>query len=119
MVKLKAGQPPRSALPFSFAALLRVLAAVQVIPDMMGDLKISVAWINELSRRYGPEIPSVENQAKQLATRIAMGELTPTDPQRLRGDVAPLSGGVPAPNGVMDTADLLLIQRKVLGLAAF
>jgi glucose/mannose-6-phosphate isomerase len=71
LVKLKAGQPPRSALPFSFAALLRVLAEVQVIPDMLDALKVSVAWINELSRRYGPESPSGENQAKQLAIKIA------------------------------------------------
>jgi hypothetical protein len=54
-----------------------------------------------------------------LATRIATGELMPTEPQRQRGDVAPLVGGVPAPNGVMDTGDLLLIQRKALGLAVF
>lgn len=70
LVKLKAGQPPRSALPFSFAALLRVLAADQVIPEMMDALETSTVWINELSRRFGPEVPSVENQAKQLAIKI-------------------------------------------------
>ena len=39
--------------------------------------------------------------------------------RRIWNQVAPLVGGVPAPNGIMDTADLLLIQRKALGLATF
>jgi subtilisin family serine protease len=54
-----------------------------------------------------------------LATRIVTGSLTSTASQLLHGDVAPLVGGVPAPNGVMNAGDLLLIQRKVLGMASF
>ncbi len=70
LVKLKAGQPPRSALPFSFAALLRVLAAAQLLPDMMDPLEASVDWINHLSRVYGPETRTRDNQAKKLALKI-------------------------------------------------
>jgi len=51
-IKLKAGQPPRSALPFSFAALLRALSAAQLLPDMMDALEASVDWVKHLSRIY-------------------------------------------------------------------
>jgi len=54
-----------------------------------------------------------------LATRIVSGDLTPTASQLLHGDVAPLAGGVPAPDGVMNAGDLLLIQRKALGIVSF
>lgn len=49
-----------------------------------------------------------------LARRIVLGLLIPTDVQMLHGDVAPLVGGKPRPNGVMDAGDLLLIQREAL-----
>jgi hypothetical protein len=49
-----------------------------------------------------------------LAYRIAVNELTPTTNQVLRGDIAPLSGGVSMPDGVINAADLLVIQQLVL-----
>ena len=54
-----------------------------------------------------------------LATRIVTGDLIPTASQLLHGDVAPLIGGVPALDGVMTAGDLLLIQRKALGMVSF
>jgi len=54
-----------------------------------------------------------------LATQMALGLKTPTADEMLRGDVAPLVAGVPTPNGVFDTGDLMLIQRKVFGLVSF
>lgn len=52
-----------------------------------------------------------------LGQRIVQGLLPPaTGNQLQRGDVAPLVNSVPTPNGVFDTADLLIIQRKALGL---
>lgn len=50
-----------------------------------------------------------------LASRIALGLLIPTETQTVRSDVAPLNFGIPAPNGVIDAADILIITRKVLG----
>jgi len=47
--------------------------------------------------------------------KIIFGEITPTAEQLQHGDVAPLIGGVPSPNGVFNFADVLLIERKVLG----
>ncbi|HUV14031.1 MAG TPA: bifunctional phosphoglucose/phosphomannose isomerase [Acidobacteriota bacterium] len=69
-VKLKAGQPPRSALPFSFAALLRVLSAAQLLPEMMDALEASVDWIKHLSRIFGPDTQTPDNLAKKLALKI-------------------------------------------------
>lgn len=54
-----------------------------------------------------------------LAQRILTGQLTPTVDQLRRGDVAPLIGGVPSPDGVFGVADVLVIQRKALGLITY
>lgn len=54
-----------------------------------------------------------------LAQQIIMGQLTPTAPQLQRGDVAPLIGGVPAPDGVFNLGDVMVIQRKAAGLVNF
>jgi hypothetical protein len=53
-----------------------------------------------------------------IAMRIIKGDLQP-DSYLGRGDVAPLSGGTPAPNGVFDLGDVVVIQRKALGLIDF
>ena len=54
-----------------------------------------------------------------LAQRIVTGDYIPTAAEFVRGDVAPLSGGVPFPNGELNAGDVLLIQRKALGLINF
>ncbi|RKZ61963.1 MAG: hypothetical protein DRQ44_11395 [Gammaproteobacteria bacterium] len=54
-----------------------------------------------------------------LATQIALGMKTPSPDELLRGDVGPLTSGVPDPDGEINTADLVLIQRKVFGLVNF
>jgi len=48
-----------------------------------------------------------------------LGLKTPTADEMLHGDVGPLIAGVPAPDGVFNAGDLLLIQRKVLGVVSF
>lgn len=50
------------------------------------------------------------------ALRIAAGIDTPTAPELSRGDVAPLVGGVPQPDGKIDIADVLVILKKAVGL---
>ncbi len=54
-----------------------------------------------------------------LATQISLGLKTPTTNELLHGDVAPLNSGIPDPDGIINLADLLLIQRKALGLSSF
>jgi hypothetical protein len=48
------------------------------------------------------------------ACRILLGKVIPDTHEILRGDIAPLVDGSPAPDGGFDTGDLLVIQRVVL-----
>jgi hypothetical protein len=54
-----------------------------------------------------------------LGYQMAMGLLTPYANQLVHGDVAPLIAGTPSPDGEINLADVLLIQRKLLGLVSF
>ena len=54
-----------------------------------------------------------------LAERILLGKITPTQDQLDHGDVAPLVGGVPMPDNQFNLGDVLVIQRKALGLVNF
>lgn len=51
-----------------------------------------------------------------LAQKIVLGQLVPDAGQLQRGDVAPLIGSVPVPDGQFNVGDLIVIQRKVFGL---
>jgi len=50
-----------------------------------------------------------------IGLRIIQGQITPTTVQLSHGDVAPLAGGAPAPDGQFNLGDLLVIQRAALG----
>ena len=54
-----------------------------------------------------------------IAFRIASGLMTASIEQMDHGDVAPLVNGSPAPDGVINAADVLVIQRKALGVINF
>jgi len=54
-----------------------------------------------------------------IGLRIIIGQLSLTPLLQSHGDVAPLSNGLPAPDGQFTLGDLIVIQRKVLGLIAF
>ena len=54
-----------------------------------------------------------------IATRIVTGIDSATQVQQQHMDVAPLVDGVPMSDGLLNAADLLLIQRKALGLVNF
>jgi len=53
------------------------------------------------------------------ALRIAVGIVTATAADMVRGDVAPLVNGVPNPDGRIDVSDALLILKKAVGLVSF
>jgi len=53
-----------------------------------------------------------------LATQFALDIHMPTADQFMRADVAPKVDGIPAPDGEINAADMLLIQSYSLGLAA-
>lgn len=54
-----------------------------------------------------------------LGFRILSGDLEADTNQLLRGDVAPLVGGVPAPDGQFNAADVSLIMGKASGEVSF
>ncbi len=62
---------------------------------------------------------SVGVEDAQLAMQMAVGKTKPDATQLLRGDLAPLVGGVPQPDGVIDTGDVLLILGIVTGITRF
>jgi len=49
-----------------------------------------------------------------LASRFVLGTLLPDSGQLLRGDVAPVVNNVSVPDGTIDAADLLIVQRWTL-----
>jgi hypothetical protein len=53
------------------------------------------------------------------ALKIAVGLVTPLASDFAHGDIAPLNNGYPTQDGKIDTADALLILRKVVGLATW
>jgi len=53
------------------------------------------------------------------ALYIAVGVITPTLDDMIRGDVAPMVNGLPAPDGRIGVDDALLILKKVAGLVNF
>ena len=54
-----------------------------------------------------------------LGYKVLINLATLTSTQLDHGDVAPLVGGIPAPDGFFTLGDLLVIQRKVLGVISF
>lgn len=54
-----------------------------------------------------------------LANQIIINAKPPSAVQFYALDVAPLINGLPNPDGNINTADLLLLQRKILGLVSF
>lgn len=55
----------------------------------------------------------------QLAMQMGVGMKIPDAAQRQRGDLAPMVGGIPQPDGVIDTGDALLILGIVTGMVRF
>lgn len=51
--------------------------------------------------------------------KIAIGLITPSAEEVVRGDVAPLVNGVPRPDGVIDISDALLTLRRSIGLVTW
>lgn len=95
--------------------------------DGAGDGAEIAAGTNPLDSTSFPAAPdgdlnddgSVDVRDVLLGYRVLMGELTLTPFQYARGDVAPLVNGIATPDGEFDLGDVLVIQRKALGLVTF
>ncbi len=64
------GQPPRTALPYSFVAVLWALCGAGLIPDPLPAVRSSRDWVRGRLRLFGPDNPTVENPAKLLARKL-------------------------------------------------
>ncbi|UCF36254.1 MAG: bifunctional phosphoglucose/phosphomannose isomerase [Acidobacteriota bacterium] len=69
-LKLPGGQPPRTALPFSFVGILGVLEKSGLVSGAIREVRQSIPWVSERLRLYGPEQMESENPAKQLARQL-------------------------------------------------
>ena len=54
-----------------------------------------------------------------VITKIALGLASASASEQLHGDVGPQIAGVPVPDGHINIADVLLVQRKLFGLVNF
>ncbi len=81
---------------------LSVWAVAQFVPsgDMNGDGKVDIA-------------------DALIALKMAAGIITPTAADLAVGDVAPLSGGIPNPNGIINVGDVVVIMEKAVGLVTW
>lgn len=65
-----AGQPPRTALPFSFVGVLWALSGAGLIENPWPALESSRRWLRGRLRLFGPATPAANNPAKLLAQRL-------------------------------------------------
>jgi glucose/mannose-6-phosphate isomerase len=63
--------PPRAALPYSLAPMLRAVAAAGAQGPGEDDIREAAGVLDDLAGRRGPSVPASQNPAKQLAVRIA------------------------------------------------
>jgi glucose/mannose-6-phosphate isomerase len=61
---------PRSALGWSFAALVAMCGQLGLLPDVAGELAVAVEHMRGLVATVGRDIPEATNPAKQLARRL-------------------------------------------------
>jgi glucose/mannose-6-phosphate isomerase len=67
VVRVPTGYPPRAALGFSLVPLLFVLARLGLAPDPSRDIEDAIKTVGNGVRRFGLDVPTAENEAKELA----------------------------------------------------
>ena len=70
MVPVPGGFQPRAALGHLGFASLGALEAMGLLPDLTDDVEETVAELEALVERLGPDVPAERNPAKALAERI-------------------------------------------------
>ncbi len=61
---------PRAALGYSFTLLLGLFCRLGLLPDRSGELSEAIALLETLQSQWAPNVPTAENPAKRLATRL-------------------------------------------------
>jgi len=62
--------PPRAAFPHSFVSLLGIFHTLGLVKDKSNDFEEALQVLKELSTRITEKVPSVSNDAKQLAQEL-------------------------------------------------
>ncbi|MGB9875153.1 MAG: bifunctional phosphoglucose/phosphomannose isomerase [bacterium] len=69
------GFQPRAALGFLFGAALAYMEKLKLVPDLSSQWEETFSLLEELARRYSPEMPTSQNPAKQLALALEDKEI--------------------------------------------
>lgn len=70
VITIPGGQPPRASLAYLFSPLLVVAERAGLVPDQDRDFASAAQTLEALRDRLRPEVPSADNPAKQLASRL-------------------------------------------------
>jgi hypothetical protein len=133
---VEAGLTPVVSVPGASVGAVQVLGTLWSCPVtglLPGDNPVSVTALdlagNQTSRtgsvRFlvadgnlkGSGVPDISDALAALRIAVGLNQASAAD--LVHGDVAPLVNGVPAPNGVIDVTDALVILRKVVGVISF
>lgn len=68
VIRIPAGQPPRTALGYMFASVLRIATAFDAIP--IQDIQGAIRALKDTVNACGPQVPTAENIAKRIATGL-------------------------------------------------
>ncbi len=69
-VRIPAGLQPRASLGYLTLPILAVLVEIGLVPDMQADVDEAIQVLNDLASRCHRKLPTDENPAKQLASRL-------------------------------------------------
>ena len=70
-VRIPGGLPPRAALGYLLGPMLGALYRWGWVDGLADEVEEAVGLLRELASRWGPQVPSRENPAKQLARALA------------------------------------------------
>ncbi len=70
LVTVPGGYPPRSAVPYLFFSLVKILDALGILPSIGGEIEEAIAVLKEVREEIIPERPLADNLAKQIAISV-------------------------------------------------
>jgi glucose/mannose-6-phosphate isomerase len=70
LVTVPGGYPPRSAVPYIFFSLVKVLDTLGILPSMGGEIEEAIAVLKEVREEIRPERPLSNNLAKKIAVGL-------------------------------------------------
>lgn len=70
LITLPGGLSPRAAIGYSFVPLLVLMERIGVCPPVAGDLAEAHGILVNQRERFGPDVPTEQNEAKKLALSL-------------------------------------------------